>query len=94
VLAQGREATNVLNVYLRAQLGGLGQCGGARRRGEGGCGRRRRARAVAAGGGSQLRLVKPPEELLGVPWVSAGRREEKQVRMSGAPLEQPGSSDS
>jgi len=69
VLAQGREATNVLNVYLRA-------------------------RAVAAGGGSQLRLVKPPEELLGVPWVSAGRREEKQVRMSGAPLEQPGSSDS
>lgn len=55
---------------------------------------RRRARAAAAGGGSQLTRVKPPEELLGVPWVSAGRREEKQVRMNVVPLEQPGSPDS
>lgn len=36
------------------------------------------------GSGSCCRWRKPPEELLGVSWVSAGRREEKQVRMNAA----------
>lgn len=42
--------------------------------------------AETEGLGSRSRWRKPPEELLGVSWVSAGRQEEKQVRMNVASI--------